>query len=159
MVSPRKRMPSDSLMASSAAVSKVVLKPCTSACGAGADSAIELSGAYPALHEALRSVTPGGRVVAAGFYQGEGLGLRLGEEFHHNRVELVCSQIGGVPPSLSTRWNVERLQRTFLDLLGSGRIETVLCDRLVPVDEWNRVMNETMNPDEVFIETDCAQAR
>ncbi|NED91481.1 zinc-binding dehydrogenase, partial [Streptomyces sp. SID11233] len=38
--------------------------------GAGADVAIEISGAYPALHEALRSVAVGGRVVASGFYQG-----------------------------------------------------------------------------------------
>ncbi|KPC90290.1 hypothetical protein ADL27_36565, partial [Streptomyces sp. NRRL F-6602] len=85
--------------------------------GAGADVAIEISGVYPALHEALRSVTVGGRVVASGFYQGDGAGLRLGDEFHHNRVQLVCSQIGGVPPQLSGRWSVERLQRTFLRLV------------------------------------------
>lgn len=67
--------------------------------GTGADVAIEISGVYPALHEALRSVTVGGRVVASGFYQGDGAGLRLGDEFHHNRVQLICSQIGGVPRS------------------------------------------------------------
>nr|WP_255429943.1 zinc-binding alcohol dehydrogenase [Streptomonospora sp. PA3] len=104
--------------------------------GAGADSAIEVSGAYPALHEALRSVAVGGRVVATGFYQGEGAGLRLGEEFHHNRVELVCSQIGGVPPALAGRWSVERLQQTFLDLAASGRVEPAsLVSHRVPVEE------------------------
>ncbi len=36
--------------------------------------AIEISGVYPALHEALRSVAVGGRVVASGFYQGDGVG-------------------------------------------------------------------------------------
>ncbi len=46
--------------------------------GLGADLAIEISGAYPALHDALRSVAVGGRVVASGFYQGDGIGLRLG---------------------------------------------------------------------------------
>ncbi|MBB4935207.1 2-desacetyl-2-hydroxyethyl bacteriochlorophyllide A dehydrogenase [Lipingzhangella halophila] len=104
--------------------------------GAGADSAIEISGAYPALHEALRCVAVGGRVVAAGFYQDEGVGLRLGEEFHHNRVELVCSQIGGVPPALAGRWTVERLQRTFLDLVAAGRVDTgSLVSHRVPVTE------------------------
>jgi hypothetical protein len=29
-------------------------------------------------------VAVNGRVVAAGFYQGDGAGLRLGDEFHHN---------------------------------------------------------------------------
>jgi NADPH:quinone reductase-like Zn-dependent oxidoreductase len=82
--------------------------------GRGADLAIEISGAYPALHDALRSVAVGGRVVASGFYQGDGIDLRLGDEFHHNRVQLICSQIGGVPQRLSGRWSVERLQQTFL---------------------------------------------
>ncbi|MFJ4701386.1 MULTISPECIES: zinc-binding alcohol dehydrogenase [unclassified Streptomyces] len=104
--------------------------------GAGADVAIEISGAYPALHEALRSVTVGGRVVASGFYQGDGAGLRLGDEFHHNRVQLICSQIGGVPPQLAGRWTVERLQRTFLALVAEGRVDVSgLVSHVVPVAE------------------------
>lgn len=91
--------------------------------GRGADVAVEISGAYQALHEAVRSVAVGGRVVAAGFYQGDGVGLRLGDEFHHNRVQLHCSQIGGVPPQLAGRWSVERLQRTFLHLVAEGRVD------------------------------------
>jgi 2-desacetyl-2-hydroxyethyl bacteriochlorophyllide A dehydrogenase len=103
--------------------------------GAGADVAIEISGAYPALHEAIRSVTVAGRVVAAGFYQGDGTGLRLGEEFHHNRVELVCSQIGGVPPLLTPRWNPDRLQRVFLGQLASGAVDVgPLVSHVLPVE-------------------------
>ncbi|GAA3824485.1 zinc-binding alcohol dehydrogenase [Sphaerisporangium flaviroseum] len=90
----------------------------------GADTAIELSGSQQALHEAIRSVRRGGRVVAAGFYQGEGFGLRLGEEFHHNQVQLVSSQIGGVASWLSHRWDVERLQRTFMELALRGEVDT-----------------------------------
>ncbi|MBP0460346.1 zinc-dependent alcohol dehydrogenase [Streptomyces montanisoli] len=102
--------------------------------GRGADVAIEISGVYPALHEALRCVTVGGRVVASGFYQGDGAGLRLGDEFHHNRVQLVCSQIGGVPPQLSGRWSVERLQRTFLALAAQGLVDVEsLVTHVVPV--------------------------
>ncbi|UNT00004.1 zinc-binding alcohol dehydrogenase [Streptomyces tubbatahanensis] len=102
--------------------------------GRGADAAIEISGAYPALHEALRSVAVGGRVVAAGFYQGDGAGLRLGDEFHHNRAHLVCSQIGGVPQALDGRWSVERLQRTFLRLVGEGRVDVAsLVSHVLPV--------------------------
>ena len=93
--------------------------------GRGADVAIELSGTYPALHEAVRSVGVGGRVVAAGFYQGDAVGLRLGEEFHHNRVELVCTQIGGPPARLAGRWDQERMNRSFLDLSASGAVDPV----------------------------------
>lgn len=104
--------------------------------GLGADVAVEISGAYPALHEAMRSVAVGGRVVVSGFYQGDGVGLRLGDEFHHNRVQLVCSQIGGVPPQLSERWTVERLQRTFLRLVAEGLVDVgSLVSHVVPVDD------------------------
>lgn len=103
--------------------------------GDGADVTIEISGAYPALHEAIRSVAVGGRVVAAGFYQGDGLGLRLGEEFHHNRVELVCSQIGGVPPRLGPRWSQDRLQRVFLAQLAAGAVDVgPLVSHVIPVE-------------------------
>ncbi|MGJ6966902.1 zinc-dependent alcohol dehydrogenase [Streptosporangium sp. G11] len=102
--------------------------------GLGADVAIEISGTYPALHEAVRSVAVGGRVVASGFYQGDGVGLRLGDEFHHNRVQLVSSQIGGVPPQLAGRWSVDRLQRTFLRLVAEGQVDVKsLVSHVVPV--------------------------
>ncbi|GGK07911.1 oxidoreductase [Streptomyces camponoticapitis] len=104
--------------------------------GRGADVAIEISGAYRALHEALRSVTVGGRVVASGFYQGDGDGLRLGDEFHHNRVQLISSQIGGVPAQLAGRWTVERLQRTFLALVADGLVDVAsLVSHVVPAAE------------------------
>ena len=51
----------------------------------------------------------GGTVVAAGFYQGPATALALGEEFHHNRVTVVSSQIGSLPATLRERWSRERL--------------------------------------------------
>ncbi|MEV4172233.1 zinc-binding dehydrogenase [Nonomuraea sp. NPDC049709] len=101
----------------------------------GADTAIELSGSHLGLHEAIRTVRKGGRVVAAGFYQGDGIGLRLGEEFHHNQVQLVSSQIGGVASWLAHRWDVERLQRTFMELVHRGEIDAgELITHVMPVD-------------------------
>lgn len=89
----------------------------------GADTAIELSGSYRALHEALRCVVTDGRVVAAGFYQGAGLDLLLGEEFHLNRVQMVASQIGGTPAALGPRWGPGRLVSVFMSQVASGAIE------------------------------------
>jgi threonine dehydrogenase-like Zn-dependent dehydrogenase len=63
--------------------------------GRGADVSIEISGSYPALHEAIRSTAYNSKVVSAGFFQGEGAGLFLGEEFHHNRVHVACSTTDG----------------------------------------------------------------
>jgi 2-desacetyl-2-hydroxyethyl bacteriochlorophyllide A dehydrogenase len=97
------------------------------------DVCIELSGSYHALHEAVRSAGVDGTVVAAGFYQGEGIGLRLGEEFHHNRVRIVASQIGGVPPGLRPRWDVLRLERTFMRLIADGKLDVApLITHVIP---------------------------
>ena len=46
--------------------------------------------------------------MAMGFYQGEAHGLFLGEEFHHNRIRVISSQIGGIQPGLSARWSRAR---------------------------------------------------
>ncbi len=93
--------------------------------GRGADVAIDLSGSYHALREAVRAVGPDSTVVAAGFYQGAATPLHLGEEFHHNRVRLVASQIGSVPPRLHPRWDRERLQLTVADLLAKGKLDVL----------------------------------
>lgn len=97
------------------------------------DVCIELSGSYRALHDAIRSAGRDGTVVAAGFYQGEGVGLRLGEEFHHNRVRVVASQIGAVPPALRSRWDVLRLERTFVGMIANGRMDVApLISHVLP---------------------------
>jgi threonine dehydrogenase-like Zn-dependent dehydrogenase len=90
--------------------------------GRGADVAIEISGSYPALHEAIRSTAYNSKVVSAGFFQGEGSGLFLGEEFHHNRIRVICSQISGLNPALDHRWTLGRLERTVMALASEGRV-------------------------------------
>ena len=90
--------------------------------GRGADVCIEATGAYPALHEAIRSAAYSAKVVTLGFFQGPGQGLFLGEEFHHNRVNVVCSQISGVSPELTYRWNRERLIQTAMQLQVEGAL-------------------------------------
>jgi 2-desacetyl-2-hydroxyethyl bacteriochlorophyllide A dehydrogenase len=89
----------------------------------GADGAIELSGSYRALHEAVRCVAVDGTVVAAGFYQGGAGVLRLGEEFHHNRVRIVASQISATPIALGARWNPRRLVTVFMEQVAAGRVD------------------------------------
>lgn len=103
--------------------------------GRGADVAIEVSGAAAALHEAIRTVAYASRVVAMGFYQGEPTGLRLGDEYHHNRVELRSSQISGVHPSRAHRWDRRRLVTTGMRLQSEGALSLApLVTDVVPFD-------------------------
>ncbi|TDD11721.1 zinc-binding alcohol dehydrogenase [Nonomuraea deserti] len=88
----------------------------------GADVVIEMSGAYQALQEAVRTVGYNSRVVASGFFQGPATPLKLGEEFHHNRVAIICSQISGVAAHLQHRWNDLRMSRTVLSLAHDGKL-------------------------------------
>ncbi len=91
--------------------------------GRGADVCFEVTGSTQALHQAIRAAAYSARVVAMGFFQGEASGLFLGEEFHHNRVNVVGSQIAGVNPELSYRWNKLRLWQTVIQL----QVDGLLC--------------------------------
>jgi threonine dehydrogenase-like Zn-dependent dehydrogenase len=101
--------------------------------GRGADRVIELTGAYPALHQAIRVAGVGGTVIAAGFYQGPATALALGEEFHHNQITLISSQIGNVPPALRNRWSRDRLHETVMRLCAGKRLDPMpLLSRVIP---------------------------
>lgn len=104
--------------------------------GRGADICIEVSGAAPALAEAIRTVAYASRVVAMGFYQGEARQLFLGDEFHHNRIELISSQISGVAPAGSHRWSKPRLWREVVMLQHEGFLTLVpLITDVVPFSD------------------------
>jgi threonine dehydrogenase-like Zn-dependent dehydrogenase len=108
--------------------------------GRGADVCIEASGAAPALHEAIRAAAYSSKVVALGFFQGSAAGLYLGEEFHHNRINLVCSQISGLAPDLQHRWNRVRLVQTFMQLVAQGKIQVQpLVTHVLPAAEAPRL--------------------
>ena len=92
--------------------------------GRGADVSIEITGFASALQDAVRATAYNSRVIAAGFFQGGATALLLGEEFHHNRITIVCSQISGVSRSLDHRWSELRLAQTFIRLCAEGRVQT-----------------------------------
>jgi threonine dehydrogenase-like Zn-dependent dehydrogenase len=120
--------------------------------GRGADVSIEVSGNARALHEAIRSVAYSSRVVAAGLVPGDAVGLRLGEEFHLNRVSVVSSQISGVAPALAHRWDRYRLNTTVLGLAIDGRLRLrplvshirPLADAAAMFDLLDRTPNEAL---------------
>jgi 2-desacetyl-2-hydroxyethyl bacteriochlorophyllide A dehydrogenase len=92
--------------------------------GRAPDVAIEISGRYEALQQALRSVRVAGLVVAAGFYVGDATAVRLGEEWLHNRLRMVASMQGwGVPVDRNA------LRASALELLGKLRTDELLTHR------------------------------
>ncbi|HEY8785369.1 MAG TPA: zinc-binding dehydrogenase, partial [Candidatus Limnocylindria bacterium] len=78
----------------------------------------ECTGSTRALQEAIRTVRRRGRVVAVGFYQGEAAGLYLGDEFHHNGVEIRSAQIGNIHPA----WSMATLRARVIELAASGHL-------------------------------------
>jgi len=96
--------------------------------GRGVDVAIETSGSDAGLHDALACAHLGGTVVAAGFYQGGPARLRLGEEWHHNRLTLVSSMSAwGAPHRNAPAWDRRRLVPAVAEMIFSGALVT---DRL-----------------------------
>jgi 2-desacetyl-2-hydroxyethyl bacteriochlorophyllide A dehydrogenase len=94
------------------------------AAGRGVDVAIETSGATAALHDAIASAGVGGRVVTVGFYQGGAPELRLGEEWHHNRLEMVSSMGAWSAPHRShPAWDRGRVMQAVVDLIAGARVK------------------------------------
>jgi Zn-dependent alcohol dehydrogenase len=109
--------------------------------------AFECSGSAAALGEAVRVVRRRGTVVAVGFYQGDAAGLRLGEEFHHNGVEIRSGQIGNLHPS----FDAHTLRARSVELARGGRI--VLGDlprHELPVEEASAGFAALRRPAEVL---------
>jgi threonine dehydrogenase-like Zn-dependent dehydrogenase len=91
--------------------------------GHGVDVAIEVSGNDRGLQGAQEAAGLGATVVAAGFYQGGAANVRLGEEFHHNRLSLIASIGGwGAPDRHAPLWDRRRMMATATRLLYTDRV-------------------------------------
>lgn len=91
----------------------------------GADVAIELSGSAAALHESIRCVRKAGTVVAGGYYQDGAAPLRLGEEWHHNRITMVSSMgVWDCPHRDYPAWDRARIHATATHFLATGQLRT-----------------------------------
>ncbi len=90
----------------------------------GVDVAVEVSGSSLALHHAIRATRFGGTVCVLSFYGGEATGLRLGDEFHINRLQLVSARAESLPLRDGPGWTLGRLVEVSFGWLAEGRLRT-----------------------------------
>ena len=113
----------------------------------GIPVAFECTGSARALHEAIRAVRRRGTVVAVGFYQGAAAGLFLGDEFHHNGVEVRSGQIGNLHP----RWQIGPLRAFGVDLVRRRAVVLGGLPRSVyPVEQAADAFEALRRPGEVL---------
>lgn len=118
--------------------------------GRGADIVIEVSGAATALNEAIRTAGYNGTVIAMSWYSGGFDNLDLSGEFHHNRVQVCSSQVGGINPSLGPLWTLERRTGQAVDMLDDLGLEALITHRL-PVEQASQAYTLVdRSPEEVM---------
>ena len=103
----------------------------------GADVVFQTRADTASLHAAFKALRPQGTVIDLAFYQGGADRLRLGEEFHHNGLNLRCAQINRVPRGLSFQWDRRRLAEETVGLLveRGPEIKAQLITHVVAYDE------------------------
>src|SRR3712207_1264400 len=104
---------------------------------AGADVVLQCRGHDAALATGLKALRPQGTVIDLGFYQAGAEAVRLGEEFHHNGLAVVCAQIGRVPRGMADAWPRRALAEVTLDLLRArgDDVRTHLVTDVLPFEE------------------------
>lgn len=113
--------------------------------GRGADVAIEASGSYAALQEAIRTAAPNTTVVALSWYGGTGEALALSDEFHHNRITIKSSQVGGIGPDLAATHSLARRAEHVRDWFARLDLDRLLTDT-VPFAEAARAYETVDRP-------------
>jgi 2-desacetyl-2-hydroxyethyl bacteriochlorophyllide A dehydrogenase len=98
----------------------------------GADVVVEVSGAAPALNEAIRIAGFGGLVVAMSWYGGTFETLSLSGEFHHNRIRVRSSQVDAVNPDLGSLWSTNRRMELALKYLQELPLEGYITNEFAP---------------------------
>lgn len=114
--------------------------------GSKADKVIEASGNVNALNDAVRCCRLDGEVTVLSFYTQPPASLNLGREFHHNRVKIRSSQIGGIDPVLSNQYDWTSRGKTAVKLLEKLDIESLISCRTSFEDYPEILADLTENP-------------
>jgi threonine dehydrogenase-like Zn-dependent dehydrogenase len=92
----------------------------------GQDVVIHASARAEGLATALDLAGPGATVVEASWYGSDPVAVPLGAAFHSQRLRIVGSQVGQIPPTRSPRWTHRRRIETALRLLADPVLDTLV---------------------------------
>jgi threonine dehydrogenase-like Zn-dependent dehydrogenase len=94
--------------------------------GRGADIAIEVSGAPPALQQAINVTGQEGTILTVSYYGSRPVTLTLSPEFHFRRHRIVSSQVSSVGSGLQPRWTFARRMENVLSLLAQIPVKSMI---------------------------------
>lgn len=122
--------------------------------GRGAEFVFQTRAHSGSLHTALKALRPQGTVIDLAFYQGGADALRLGEEFHHNGLNIRCAQINRVPRRLTGSWNRRRLALATVDLLiaEGAAIREHMVTHVVPIEDAPAFLSELIENRPEFLQ-------
>ncbi len=107
--------------------------------GERADIVIEVTGNSKALADAVRCVRNEGQVTVVSFYQSPP-DIQMGREFHHNRIVIRSSQIGGINPVLRAQYdNRAKRARTAMNLIGKMNVDALISHKC-KFDEYPKML-------------------
>ncbi len=95
----------------------------------GADIAIEVSGAPPALQQAINLTGQEGTILTVSYYGSRPVTLTLAPEFHFRRHRIVSSQVSSVGSGLQTRWTFGRRMENVLAFLAQIPVKSMISHR------------------------------
>jgi threonine dehydrogenase-like Zn-dependent dehydrogenase len=91
--------------------------------GKGVDVALEISGTYTGLQQAIRSVHKEGLLVTASYYGDQNNRVDLSREWHHNRLTMRSSMpVWECSHRCQPMWNLKRLESTVVKLLAGQKL-------------------------------------
>lgn len=94
--------------------------------GGDCDVVIHTSASAEGLATAMALAGPEAAVVEASWYGAGAVPVALGGAFHSQRLRLIGSQVGRVPPARAPRWTYRRRLEKALDLLRDDALEALI---------------------------------
>lgn len=97
--------------------------------GRGVDWAVNVSTSGAGLQLCIDSLCFAGTVIEGSWYGIKPVTLRLGSNFHRNRLRIQSVQVSSISPGLSSRWTKARRMDTVFSLLDSVRPRKYITHR------------------------------
>ena len=85
--------------------------------GRGVDRALNVSGSYAGLQNAVDSIAFEGEIIEGSWYGRKASTLHLGTEFHRRRIIIRSSQVSSIPSAYRGRWDKKRRLSLCIDLM------------------------------------------